>query len=186
MERVPHRSPGLVALGFSPGFPGFGLGGILMPKISALIHTHNDAAHLRRTLESLRPCDDVLVIDSASADDTQRIAREHGATVKLAIVGVEPGAYAIDTRHEWVLCLKPGEALSEALEASLHEWQDSAPDEATPGYAIPVRANTAGTWKTCPPEMRLVNRNRVNWTGEVPPNTDRAIPLQGDLLRFDD
>lgn len=157
-----------------------------MPKISALLHTHNDSARLGRTLDSLRPCDDVLIIDSASDDDTAKIAREHGATVKQAILGVEPGAYAIDTRHEWVLCLKPGEALSEALEASLREWQDTDPDEDTPGYSFPVRENAGEAWTPGPPEMRLVNRNRVNWTGEVPPNADRAIRLEGDLLKFAD
>jgi glycosyltransferase involved in cell wall biosynthesis len=157
-----------------------------MPKITALLHTHNDGARIGRTLDSLRPCDEVLMIDSASDDDTQKIARDHGATVKLAIVGVEPGAYAIDTRHEWVLCLKPGEALSEALEASLREWQDTEPDPDTPGYTVSIRQNTAGTWKSAPSEMRLVNRNRVNWMEDVPPNAQRALPLQGDLLKFDD
>lgn len=157
-----------------------------MPKITALLHTHNDAARLGRTLDSLRPCDEVLVIDKASEDDTVNIAHDHGATVKQAILGVEPGAYSIDTRHEWVLCLRPGEALSEALEASLHEWQDSEPDEATPGFSFPVRENVGGSWTSRPPEMRLVNRNRVNWTGDVPPNADRAIRLEGDLLKFSD
>lgn len=157
-----------------------------MPKISALIHTHNDAHRIGRTLDSLRPCDEVLVIDNASNDDTQKIAKEHGATIKQAITGVEPGAYAIDTRHEWVLCICPGEALSDALEASLHEWEDADPDPDTPGYSFSVRENVDGNWLPTTPEMRLVNRNRVNWTGEVPPNADRATPLQGDLLKFRD
>lgn len=157
-----------------------------MPKISALLHTHNDAARIGRTLDSLRPCDDVLLIDRDSQDDTQKIAREHGATVKQAIVGVEPGAYAIDTRHEWVLCLLPGEALSEGMEASLREWEDCEPDEATPGFSFAVRENADGKWTTAPPEMRLVNRNRINWTGQLPPNAERAIQLDGELLKFCD
>ncbi len=163
-----------------------GLGCFPMPKITALLHTHNDAARLGRTLDSLRPCDKVLVVDSASDDETVNIAHDHGANVKQAITGVEPGAYAIDTRHEWVLCLQPGEALSEGLEASLREWQDSEPDESTPGFSFPVRENANGKWTTGPPEMRLVNRNRVNWSGVLPPNADRAIRLEGDLLKFRD
>jgi glycosyltransferase involved in cell wall biosynthesis len=157
-----------------------------MPKITALIHTHNDASRIGRTLDSLRPCDEVLVIDSASDDDTRDIAREHGAIVQQAISGVEPGAYAIDSRHEWVLCLLPGETLSEGLEASLREWQDSEPDDGVLGYSFSVRENADGKWQKGPPEMRLVNRNRVNWTGEVPPNAERAIQLEGDLLKFRD
>ncbi len=157
-----------------------------MPKISALLHTHNDAARLGRTLDSLRPCDEVLVIDSASGDDTAKIAHQHGATVKQAIVGVQPGAYAIDTRHEWVLCLRPGEALSEGMEASLREWQATEPDQDIPGYSFALRENAEGKWNTGPAEMRLVNRNRVNWTGELPPNAERALRLEGDLLKFRD
>ncbi len=157
-----------------------------MPKITALLHTHNDARRIGRTLDSLRPCDQVLVIDSASEDDTQKIVHDHGATVKQAIVGVEPGAYAVDTRHEWVLCVRPGEALSEALEASLREWQDKEPDEDVPGYSFPVRENVDGRWERRAAEMRLVNRNRINWTGELPPNAERTIQLDGDLLKFAD
>ena len=155
-----------------------------MPKISALIHTKDDAHRIGRTLDSLRPCDDVLVIDEGSKDDTATIARDHGATVKPAIVGVQPGAYAIDTRHEWILCILPGESLSEGLEATLFEWKDTDPDEEVPGFSFPVRDANAG--QSHPPEMRLVNRNRVNWTEKLPPNADRAIELHGDLLKFRD
>ncbi len=154
-----------------------------MPKISALIHTHNDARRIGKTLDSLRPCDEVLVIDHASEDGTADVAHEHGATVKSAIVGVEPGAYAIDTRHQWVLCLLPGETLSEALEAALFEWKDTEPDEHVPGVSFSVREQSDKGWETHAPEMRLVNRDHVNWTGKLPPNATRADKLDGDLLR---
>lgn len=67
-----------------------------MPKISALLHTHNDALRLGRALDSLRPCDEVLIIDQDSEDETEKVAREHGATFKTAIAGVTSGAYAMD------------------------------------------------------------------------------------------
>ncbi len=96
-----------------------------MPRISALLHTHNDALRLGRALESLRPCDEVLVIDDNSEDDTTQVARQYGAIVKSAISGVTFGAYAMDTTHAWVLCLHPNETLSEGLEASLFEWKNT-------------------------------------------------------------
>jgi len=40
-----------------------------MPKISALLHTHNDALRLGRAPESLRPCDEVLAIEDCSEDE---------------------------------------------------------------------------------------------------------------------
>ena len=45
-----------------------------MPKISALIHAHNDGLRIGRAVESLRCCDQVLVVDHDSTDDTVRRA----------------------------------------------------------------------------------------------------------------
>ncbi len=151
-----------------------------MPKISALIHTHNNARLLARTLDSLAPCDEVLVIDTDSGDETEKVAQDHHVTLKKAIPGVEPGAYAIDTRHEWVLCLKPGESLSDELQAALKQWKDTEPDEHIPGFKVNVRTDSRTPSHD---EMRLVNRTRVNWPGELPPNADRAGQLNGDLLK---
>src|SRR5215831_8092529 len=100
-----------------------------MSKLSALIHAHNDERRLARALDSLRPCDEVLVIDHESSDRTAEVAREHGAKVKTYVPGVQPGAYVGDLRHDWVLCLQPDEGLSEALEASLFEWKEKDASE---------------------------------------------------------
>ncbi len=136
-----------------------------------------------RLLDSLRPCDEVLVIDDGSQDDTGKIAREHGATVRTAVAGVVPGAYLVDARHDWLLCLCPNEALSEGLEAALFEWKDLDPGEAV-AFSLPVRKESDAGWKRCTPETRLVNRNRINWTGDLPPYDPSARVLTGDLLRF--
>src|ERR1700734_2858256 len=100
-----------------------------MPKITALLHTHNDALRLGRALDSLRPCDQVLIIDDNSEDDTARVAHENGASVKRAIPGVDPGPYAMDASHDWIFCLLPNEAISEELEASLLEWKGQDHEE---------------------------------------------------------
>lgn len=148
-----------------------------MPKITALIHTCNDAARIGRLLDSLRPCDQVLVIDHNSRDETREIARVHGATVKTS------GACLTDARHEWLLCLRPTEALSDGLEAALFEWKDQEPGDAL-GFSVPIREETDSGWQARPPETRLVNRNRINWATELPPHDPAARPLAGDLLRF--
>ena len=154
-----------------------------MPKITALIHADKDAPRIGRLLDSLRPCDEVLVIDHASQDDTQKIAREHGATVKTAVPGVAPGAYLADARHDWILCLRPNEALSEGLEAALFEWKDQDPGEVI-GFSVQVREESPSGWKKLAPETRLVNRRRINWTTDLPPHDPAAKVLAGDLLRF--
>ncbi len=154
-----------------------------VPKITALIHAYADAGRLGRTLDSLRPCDQVVVVTHGDDDETQRIARQHGAYVKAGVAGVSGGAYLVDAAHDWILCLRPDEALSEALEASLFEWKTKDPG-AVIGFSVSIRQETASGWKSCPPETRLVNRERINWTSELPPNDPEAPLLVGDLLRL--
>lgn len=155
-----------------------------MPKITALLHTHNDALRLGRALDSLRPCDEVLVIDSASEDDTEKIAREHGAHLKQAIPGVTPGAYAMDAEHQWILCLRPNESLSDDLEAALFEWKDQDLDENVKCFRVPIRKENGAGWEKLPPETRLINRARMNWVGDMPPDDTCSVILDGDLLLF--
>jgi glycosyltransferase involved in cell wall biosynthesis len=157
-----------------------------MPRISALLYTHNDALRLGRALESLRPCDEVLIIDDGSSDDTERIARGHGATFKAAIPGVTSGAYAMDATHEWILCLRSNEALSEDLEAALLEWKESEPDEGLACYSVPIREENGNGWQKHAPEVRLINRKRMNWVGDMPPEQSCGAVLSGDILSFRD
>ena len=70
-------------------------------KISALIHTCDNAGSLGRALDSLRPCDEVIIVDHGSRDETVKVAKEHGAKVINAVPGVSTGAYAQNTRHCW-------------------------------------------------------------------------------------
>lgn len=156
-----------------------------MPKISAIIHAHNDAHRLGRTLETLRPCDEIIVVDHSNDGETAKLAREYGASVRKAILGVEGGAYAMNTRHEWVLCLRPDETISEGLEAALFEWKSSKPGTAA-GYRLSIREQNAKGWNQVPPETRLVNRAKLNWKDELPPTTSNTPKLEGDLLRFPD
>ncbi|MGH9651004.1 MAG: hypothetical protein ACRD3I_11100 [Terriglobales bacterium] len=152
-----------------------------MPRITALLHTANDARRIGRALDSLRCCDELLVLDHGSADATVRIAREHGARVEQASSAADPGAD--HAAHDWVLCLLPSEALSESLEATLLEWRLEDPGDAT-AYLLALREETVNGWSHLAPEVRLVHRRRVRWSGALPPSTAGALSLCGDLLRF--
>lgn len=155
-----------------------------MPRITALLHTHNDALRLGRALDSLRPCDEVLVIDDSSEDDTVKIAKEHGASLKTAIPGVAPGAYVVDAMHDWIFCLFPNEALSEVLEASLFEWKGSEISEQVACVSVGIREEAEQGWISRESEVRLANRKLINWVGDLPPNQQCETSLTGELLRF--
>ncbi len=159
----------------------------LMPKLTAILHASNDAARIGRALDSLSGCNQILVIDHRSDDDTAEVAEEHGAKVKEGIPGVEDGAYVVDAAHDWILCILPSEALSENLQASLLEWKDrDEPPEEVIGYSFQVREQKGGQWRSLGPQMRLANRKRINWTEALPPNASNVEKLSGDLLRFDE
>jgi glycosyltransferase involved in cell wall biosynthesis len=155
-------------------------------KITALIHARDNERSLGRALDSLRPCDEMIVVDHGSRDETVKVARQHGAKVIPAVPGVDRGAYAQNARNQWVLCLLPQEALAEELEASLFEWSDREQDDRQIGFNVAVREQNGGGWKLLEPEMRLANRTQINWTGELPPANSRAASLAGHILRIPD
>src|SRR5437868_8507805 len=137
-----------------------------MPKLTALIHTCNDAQRLGRALESLRPCDELLVVDHGSLDDTVIVAREYGARF-LAAASERANAVG-RAQHDWLLALLPSEALSEALEASLFEWKLAGHD-AVAAFSVALREQAVDQWLCHPPTTRLVNRTAGPWAGELPP-----------------
>ena len=153
-------------------------------KITALLHTCNSALHLGRALDSLRPCDEVLIVDHGSSDDTVKVAREHGARVVQGVTGVAHGAYAQDAGNDWIFCMRPDESLAEQLEASLFEWREDEHAANVMGFNIAIREQNGGGWKFLAPEMRLANRKQVNWTGDMPPQNPNAPSLEGHILRI--
>jgi glycosyltransferase involved in cell wall biosynthesis len=154
-----------------------------MPKITALLHVCDDERRLGRALDSLRPCDEEIVLDHGSHDESIKVAREHGARIIKAVQGVSKGAYAQDAHHDWILCLLPSESLAEDLEASLLEWKQSDPAKDGLGYNMQVREQNGMGWKTLTPEMRLVNRKQLNWLEDLPPETPGAPVMAGNILR---
>jgi hypothetical protein len=93
---------------------------------SVLILTHNESPNIRRCLESLQGCDDVVVVDSFSTDDTVAIAESLGARVLARGFdtfagqrnwGVEHGRF----RHAWILHLDADECLTPALHAEIEQ-----------------------------------------------------------------
>lgn len=153
-----------------------------MPKITALIHTLNDGLRLGRTLDSLRSCDQVVVVDHGSNDDTEKVARDHGAVIKKGIPGVDHGTYAVDASNDWILCLCANESLSEEVEASLFDWKSHEHDDVI-GFNFRVREEANGGWTVHDPETRLVNKSKINWTGDLPQTTE-SKELKGYILKF--
>jgi len=155
-----------------------------MPAITALIHTKNDALRLGRTLETLYPCDQIVVVDHGSQDGTLHVAREYGARVVASASEAADRNY-LPADAEWVLCLDPRESLTEGLAASLFEWKTEHVAGDASAFAVFVREETAQGWLENPAaQTRLVRANWDRWKSMLPPNDPAAVALEGELLRF--
>jgi glycosyltransferase involved in cell wall biosynthesis len=161
-----------------------------MPLITALLHTKNDSLRLGRCLETLYPCDHILIIDHASRDATVQVARDYGARIISPAPGATPDIYlqsAIPAAIAgWILSLDPRESLTEGLAASLFEWKSESAPSATPTpYSVFLREETAQGWIELPaPQTRLVPAVWNRWNANIPIHDPSAAALEGELLRF--
>ncbi len=141
-------------------------------KISATIIAVNEELKIARAIESLRCCDEILVVDSGSSDRTVEIAQNLGARV---VESPWPGYAkqknfaAASAENDWIFSLDADEALSEALEAEI--WQLKKTGPAFDAYTMPRMAQYLGRWimhSGWYPDrkVRLYDRRKAAWVGE--------------------
>ena len=110
--------------------------------ISVVVLTKNEAANLPRCLDSVSFCDDVLVLDSGSTDETCPVAQARGARVMTRPFDSfgRQRNYAMDAgalRHEWVLHLDADEVVTPELRVELQRIATEG--DALPAFRIPSR-----------------------------------------------
>jgi glycosyltransferase involved in cell wall biosynthesis len=156
-----------------------------MASITAVLHTENDALRLGRALETLYACDEILVVDHGSSDETVRVAREYGARVVSATPATSLEEYFRSVSQEWILCLDPHESLTEKLAASLFEWKSGSSHAKSLAFSVFLREETAAGWVEVPAaQTRLVPQSWNLWKGKFPVHEPSALALEGELLRF--
>ena len=116
-------------------------------KITATIITFNEERNIARAIESLRCCDEILIVDSGSIDRTTELGEKLGARVIEAnwrgYAGQKNWA-ADQATHDWILSLDADETLSEALEAEIWNLKKLGPR--FDGYTMPRLARYMGRW----------------------------------------
>jgi glycosyltransferase involved in cell wall biosynthesis len=91
-------------------------------KLSAAIITHQNGAALDRCLATLGFCDEVLVLDQHSTDETAAVCQRHGARLEQTEwLGFGPTKQkAADLcRNRWVLSIDSDELVTPALRAAI-------------------------------------------------------------------
>jgi (heptosyl)LPS beta-1,4-glucosyltransferase len=91
--------------------------------VTAMVSSHNEARLLERCLPTLAFCDELIVIDIASDDDTAAVAEANGARViRHGWVPIAERArmeLVWEASHDWLLFMDPDETMPPALAAEL-------------------------------------------------------------------
>src|SRR6516165_4872508 len=98
------------------------MAGDSLPRLSAIVITKNEAANIGDCLESLGFCDERIVVDCGSSDDTATIAQGKGARVVFrAWDGFGPQKnFALSlAQGDWVLSLDADECVPPDLGAAI-------------------------------------------------------------------
>ena len=159
-----------------------------MVPLSAVLITRNEEDTLGDAIESVRFCDEIVVVDSGSTDRTETIARERGA--RVLVNAPWPGFVAqrnvaVDAaQHDWVLALDADERITEDLKAEIQDLRRKGFGAA--GYRIHRAAFYLGRWIKATdwwpdPQVRLFDRRRARWEGEL---VHESVRVRGPLLRL--
>ena len=117
-------------------------------RVSVLILTLNEATNLPGCLRAVQWCDDVVVLDSGSADATVEIAVTFGARVVTRPFDCfadqrNYGLNHVEFAHDWVLHLDADEIVSPRFVAALSSLQ---PPMGIDGYRVPFKMMLMGRW----------------------------------------
>jgi glycosyltransferase involved in cell wall biosynthesis len=163
-------------------------------KITATIITLNEERNIARAIESLRCCDEIVIVDSGSNDRTVELSENLGARVIESpwrgYSGQKNWA-AEQASNDWILSLDADEALSEALEGEMWNLKKNGPRH--DAYTMPRLAQYLGRWilhSGWYPDrkVRLYNRSKAKWVGDFVHEgvqvRGRIGHLEANLLHF--
>jgi glycosyltransferase involved in cell wall biosynthesis len=165
-------------------------------KLSVVIITYNEERNIERCILSVKDiADEIVVVDSLSADKTEEICLRYGVRfVQHAFAGyIEQKNWAKDqASYDFVLSLDADEALSDELKASIMAIKENPTFD---GYYFNRLTNYCGQWiRYCgwypDRKLRLWDRRKGTWKGENPHDEffleDGAKKqyLTGDLLHY--
>ena len=163
-------------------------------KISAAIITFNEEKNIKRCMDSLDFCDEIVVVDSLSSDKTCEKAELLGAKVihQKFLGHIAQKQLAVDNcSNEWILSLDADEEVSEELRAEILELlkQPFSFD----AYEMPRVSFHLGRWIRHggwypDKKIRLFNKTKAHWGGYNP--HDKVIvngsvgKLKNDLRHY--
>lgn len=162
--------------------------------ISCCIVCFNEEKNIRRCLESIKWCDEIVIVDSFSTDRTIDICKEYtNRIIQRPWPGyVEQKRFALaQATHEWVLNVDADEEVSPALQRAILAVLQRD-DPAVDGFYVPRLVYYLGYWwwhGWYPGyRLRLFRKTKVRWGGVNPHEKvllqGQADRLPGDLYHY--
>ncbi len=142
---------------------------VLMPTLSVIIPTFNEAIYIKDALQSVQFADQIIVVDSFSTDETQEIAKPLATKIlerKFDNFSAQKN-YALEyVTGEWVLFIDGDERVTRSLEA---EIKSILAQPKHSGYKInfPHFFMTRFLYSQSSDVLRLVKREGAHFTGLV-------------------
>ena len=159
-----------------------------MTPLSAVLITYNEERNLPAALESVRFCDETVVVDSGSTDRTREIAAAGGARVVRSEpwpgFAAQRNLAADAARHDWILAVDADERVTPALRDEIQETR--AAGFARAGYRIPRVAFYLGRWIRGTdwypdPQLRLFDKTQGRWQGAL---IHESVRVEGPVGRL--
>ena len=159
--------------------------------ISAVIISLDAASRIGQCLASVSFCDEIIVVDSGSTDETVVLARSAGARViEQTWLGYGPQKqFAVQqASFDWILCLDTDEAVSDTLRTSI-EAELASPRAQV--FAVSRCNRFLGRWlrhgEGYPDwSVRLFHRSAAQWSDDMVHekvlSSQPVARLRGDLL----
>jgi (heptosyl)LPS beta-1,4-glucosyltransferase len=116
-------------------------------KLTVTVITRNEAANIEGALQSVTWADEIVVVDSNSADETVAIAKRYGARVDVhPWEGYsEQRNYAAEiASHDWILAIDADERVPPSLAEEIRRILATGP--AAHGYRMPRASFYLGRW----------------------------------------
>ncbi|MFO8057913.1 MAG: glycosyltransferase family 2 protein [bacterium] len=166
-----------------------------MEPLSVAVVCLNEEDRIKECLESAAFADEIVVVDSGSADRTVEITKDYtGRVFHREWQGwKDQKKWAADQcSHEWVLTLDADEVISPELKSSMQTALES-PEPEVNGYTFSRRTFYQGRWiRHCgwypDRKLRLYKKSQARFGGEDPHEvirvTGKTGHLGGDLYHY--
>lgn len=162
--------------------------------LTGLIVSHNEGHLLADRLRELAFCDELIVVDVASSDDTARVAELHGARVvphpfaRIAEI-VHPDV-TDEPRNDLVVLLDPDERVPATLAAQLDDLSRDLPHDVgivvVPRIYYFGRTPLRGTiWGGISGKRLVARRSGTQFTGAVHQGVQLREGFRLETLQFD-